>query len=68
MTRAIDAVAGHDAGDRRSDGDLMARLKRLGLDDRTLVVFTSDNGLRLARRRRALPVPVRDADLDDGLA
>jgi hypothetical protein len=68
VTRAIDAVAGREGGDRRADGDLMARLKRLGLDDRTLVVFTSDNGPRLARRRRALPFPVRDADLDDGLA
>ncbi len=25
-------------------GDLMAQLKRLGLDERTLVIFTSDNG------------------------
>ncbi len=28
----------------RHIGDLMARVKRLGLDGRTLVVFTSDNG------------------------
>ena len=42
-----DPLKGQAAMITRMDGhvgDLMARLKRLGLDGRTLVVFTSDNG------------------------
>jgi arylsulfatase A-like enzyme len=42
-----DATKGHAAMVTRFDrdvGELMAQLKRLGLDDRTLVMFSSDNG------------------------
>jgi arylsulfatase A-like enzyme len=41
------SAKGHAATITRLDtnvGELMAKLKQLGLDDRTLVIFTSDNG------------------------
>ncbi len=42
-----DSAKGHAASITRLDaqiGDLLADLKRLGIDDRTLVLFASDNG------------------------
>jgi arylsulfatase A-like enzyme len=47
-----------------SVGDLMAALKRLGLDDRTLIVFSSDNGPFLSYGEHAgYATPLREGKL-----
>jgi arylsulfatase len=55
-----DVVEELDAG----VGEIMATLRRLGLDDRTLVVFTSDNGPFLSYGEHAgVALPLREGKL-----
>lgn len=56
---ALSMIAGIDAG----VGKLMAALKRLGLDENTLVIYTSDNGAPLHNLRDS---PFDPLDYNDG--
>ncbi len=39
-----------------STGEILKTIKELGIDDNTLVIFTSDNGPNLSKNGRALPL------------